>query len=285
MRCRILMETGGKLAGSPGTHALLHEYARYVHAQARDAFTVGEVYDSLGTMLTYYPDQLDVVFRVRGRRTASSPRCARGSSRGLLARSCDCSARCLTIVGRRSCAITINRAPARSSAGTWGRRERRRSLLLTLPGVPFVYYGEEIGMIGAKPDERLRTPMQWSRVARGWVHAWHAMGGASDRFVDDHRRSRTCDPTSLLDLYRRLIHLRSSMPALGEGELVPLTSSVDGVAAYLRRKGGQMAMVVVNLTSDSVRSVTLASDSGSHGARDMATARCDRNRQRQTHYR
>ena len=38
-------------------------------------------------------------------------------------------------------------------------------LLLTQPGVPFIYYGEEIGMSGAKPDERIRTPMQWDSTA------------------------------------------------------------------------------------------------------------------------
>ena len=37
------------------------------------------------------------------------------------------------------------------------------TLLLTLPGLPFVYYGEEIGMTGDKPDPRLRTPMHWTR--------------------------------------------------------------------------------------------------------------------------
>jgi hypothetical protein len=35
-------------------------------------------------------------------------------------------------------------------------------LLLTLPGLPFVYYGEELGMTGDKPDPRLRTPMHWT---------------------------------------------------------------------------------------------------------------------------
>ena len=39
------------------------------------------------------------------------------------------------------------------------------TLLLTMPGIPFVYYGEEIGMTGAKPDPRLRTPMHWNRQA------------------------------------------------------------------------------------------------------------------------
>ena len=36
------------------------------------------------------------------------------------------------------------------------------SVLMTAPGVPFIYYGEEIGMTGEKPDEQIRTPMQWS---------------------------------------------------------------------------------------------------------------------------
>jgi alpha-amylase len=34
--------------------------------------------------------------------------------------------------------------------------------LLTAEGVPFVYYGEEVGLAGTKPDERIRTPMPWS---------------------------------------------------------------------------------------------------------------------------
>ena len=45
--------------------------------------------------------------------------------------------------------------------GDVGRNKVAASLLLTGPGVPFVYYGEEIGMAGAKPDERIRTPMHW----------------------------------------------------------------------------------------------------------------------------
>ena len=35
-------------------------------------------------------------------------------------------------------------------------------ILLTSPGTPFIYYGEEIGMMGRKPDENIRRPMQWS---------------------------------------------------------------------------------------------------------------------------
>lgn len=41
------------------------------------------------------------------------------------------------------------------------------SLLLTLPGTPFLYYGEEIGMQGAKPDEYIREPMLWYADSAG----------------------------------------------------------------------------------------------------------------------
>ena len=51
-------------------------------------------------------------------------------------------------------------------------------LLLTGPGTPFLYYGEEIGMTGTKPDERIRTPMRWTAEPRGRVHHRHAVGAA-----------------------------------------------------------------------------------------------------------
>ena len=41
------------------------------------------------------------------------------------------------------------------------------ALLLTGPGVPFLYYGEEIGQIGAKPDEMIRNPMPWTDGTNG----------------------------------------------------------------------------------------------------------------------
>ncbi|NIQ29665.1 MAG: DUF3459 domain-containing protein, partial [Acidobacteria bacterium] len=51
------------------------------------------------------------------------------------------------------------------------------------------------------------------------------------------------DPSSLLNLYRELIHLRAEHPALGSGELVALDPGTEAVAAYLRRTGDQVALV------------------------------------------
>jgi len=135
-------------------------------------------------------------------------------------------------------------------------------VLLTLPGVPFVYYGEEIGMIGAKPDERIRTPMQWRPGhADGFTtgRAWEPLQPDSTTTTVE---AEDRDSTSVLAMNRRMIRLRSRVPALGEGMLVPLEASVDGVAAYLREAGDQQVLVLANLTSQTLDGVALWSRRG-----------------------
>ena len=61
--------------------------------------------------------------------------------------------------------------------GDLTRQKEAAALLLLGPGTPFIYYGEEIGMSGDKPDEQIRTPMRWDRSepARGLLDR-HAVG-------------------------------------------------------------------------------------------------------------
>jgi glycosidase len=136
-------------------------------------------------------------------------------------------------------------------------------LLLTMPGVPFVYYGEEIGMVGAKPDERLRTPMQWRAAhADGFTTGtpWETLQADS---LTTTVEAEDADSESVLTMNRRLIHLRALTPALGEGTLVPVPASAEGVAAYARRAGNRVILVVANLTSSPVRGVTFSATVGS----------------------
>src|SRR5438445_1903567 len=57
-----VVEEGTCLAGCPGTHALLREYAAHLRGVKPDAYTVGEVWANIATMLPYYPDQLTAYF-------------------------------------------------------------------------------------------------------------------------------------------------------------------------------------------------------------------------------
>jgi alpha-glucosidase len=110
-------------------------------------------------------------------------------------------------------------------------------LLLTLPGAAFVYQGEEIGLVngpGVNPPldragrDRLRHPMQWETGPEAGFTTgtpWLPVVDPERRNVEDQRG----DPGSLLELYRRLLELRSR---LGSG--FRLLDAEPGVVAFER---------------------------------------------------
>ena len=117
-------------------------------------------------------------------------------------------------------------------------------------------------MIGAKPDERLRTPIQWTnRHAGGFTSGtpWEALQDDSSTTTVE---AEAGDSLSVLAMNRRMIHLRSRVPALGDGTLVPLQASQEGVTAYLRRRGSSIVLVVANLTRETLDDVTVTSEGG-----------------------
>jgi glycosidase len=241
-----LVEEGQQLANTAGTHAVLREYGAYVRQIAPASFTVGEVWDSVGSMLPYYPDQLDSHFAfelanaiIDAVRTGSGKDLFTGYLR--LQR---------TLPSDRWSPFLRNHDQTRTMTelrGDVGRAKLAATLLLTLPGLPFVYYGEEIGMTGDKPDERLRTPMHWTRAPAAGFTAGKPWETLQPDSLTANVQAEDGDPSSLLTLYRTLIHLRARNPALGSGRLVPLTTGSDAVTAYLRREGARTVLVVANL--------------------------------------
>lgn len=267
-----LLEEGSCLTGCPGTHAFLHEYATHVDSVKPGAYTVGEVWGDIGTLLPYYPHQLTSYF---GFELADSLLSVvrSGSAAGLLPgflRLQD------TLPAYRWSPILSNHDGTRSMTilgGDVARAKLAATLLLTLPGLPFVYYGEEIGMTGDKPDPRLRTPMQWApRSGVGFTTGtpWEAPQPdslATNVAVED------TNPASLLNLYRRLIHLRRTNAALADGRLVALLSDNPHVAAYLRSAGDHAVLVVANLgsgaASSSITSAGRVLASGAYTGRNL----------------
>ncbi len=267
-----LVEQGTCMIGCPGTHAFLHEYAAHVDSVKPGAYTVGEAWGNIGMQLPYYPDQLTSYFTFE---IADSLLAAvrRGTAGGLLAgylRLQD------TLPQYRWSPFLSNHDGTRSLTvlgGDVAKGKLAATLLLTLPGLPFVYYGEEIGMTGDKPDPRLRTPMQWAaRPGLGFTTGTPWESAQSDSFTTTVASEET-DPGSLLNLYRRLIHLRRQNEALANGALVPLTAGSPQVAAYLRRSGTHAVLVVANLGA-AASGVALVSDagalrSGTYAARNL----------------
>ncbi|MFW5893025.1 MAG: alpha-amylase family glycosyl hydrolase [Bacillota bacterium] len=123
------------------------------------------------------------------------------------------------------------------------------NMLFTLPGVSWVYYGEEIGMDGGKPDERIRQPFKWSSDSE--YNAEGQPGGIQD--WNDHNQSidgvegQLDDDRSLLNHYRELISLKKSHAVLSDGDLEEVDTSENDVIAYTRSDGDTTYLVVHHL--------------------------------------
>jgi alpha-glucosidase len=143
-------------------------------------------------------------------------------------------------------------------------------MLLTLRGTPFLYYGEEIGMRNVSiPADRLqdplartlhpnvardgeRTPMQWeSGPGAGFTSAepWLPLAADTDQRNAAAQRQ---DPASLLNLYRQLIALRRTTPALSRGTYRRLNAPPE-VLAYERQHGDSRVVVALNFGDAPVR--------------------------------
>ncbi|MBI2326739.1 alpha-glucosidase C-terminal domain-containing protein [Candidatus Curtissbacteria bacterium] len=139
-------------------------------------------------------------------------------------------------------------------------------LLFTLRGMPFVYYGDEIGMknedipLGKQKDlvgNRLtanrdgeRTPMQWDEsVHAGFsiVKPWLPVG---EKYKDVNVKKELSDPISMLRLYRQLIHYRANSYVLLRGSYRSLDLGDNHVFAYLRELGDEKVLVILNFSKD-----------------------------------
>ena len=141
-----------------------------------------------------------------------------------------------------------------------GRIELANSLLLTLPGSPVIYYGDEIGMgdnIGLDDREGVRTPMQWSNGP----NAGFSTADRADLYaplIEDETfgyqrlnvEAQRADPGSLLNRMREMIRVRKGHLAFGRGTCRFLPAGNDAVLAYLRTHGEETILVVNNLSSE-----------------------------------
>ena len=137
------------------------------------------------------------------------------------------------------------------------------AIYLTLPGVPYLYYGEEVGMLGLKPDEFIRTPMQWSPGANGGFSSGTPWIGLNSNFASFNVETMQADPNSLWSHYRNLIHARTSSPALSGGNIELIDSTDGALLSFLRTGGDESVLVVHNLDVDALQDVAFSMGSSS----------------------
>jgi len=131
------------------------------------------------------------------------------------------------------------------------------SLLLSLPGSPIIYYGDEIGMgdnIFLGDRNGVRTPMQWSPDRNAGFSRADPQRLFLPPVMDPiygfeavNVEAQLREPSSLLNWMRRLLSVRKSVKAFGRGQLVFLRPGNRKILAFLREYGDEIVLCVVNL--------------------------------------
>ena len=129
------------------------------------------------------------------------------------------------------------------------------SLYILAEGVPFIYYGEEIGMRSGTDDPSKRTPMIWNATL--------ASGKPKDKLQSTWSESRyntktvpvaeqSKDPNSLLQYYKRLIRVKTSHPAFYAGRFKAVATGNDYVSSWQMKSDTETAFVMVNVSKNDV---------------------------------
>jgi glycosidase len=242
---RHLVEAGNEFSNTPGTHAVLRDFGQYVRSIAPQSYTIGEVWDNPDVILTYYPDQLDAYFAFPISEALIAA--VRTGKAGGLIPTVEQFQR--AVPAYRFAPFQRNHDQTRTMTALGNDTAGAKlavTILMTLPGVPFIYYGEEIGMTGDKPDERLRTPMQWTSTSRGFTTGKPWESGQADTLTANVAAEER-QPNSLLKLYQWLIRLRANDAALQSGTLEPVATGNDAVVAYERSDSSGRVLVMANL--------------------------------------
>ena len=104
-------------------------------------------------------------------------------------------------------------------------------------------------MVGAKPDEQIRTPMQWSSEQGGGFTKGKPWESPQPDWAVTNVEAQERDAGSLLNHYRRLIQLRNNHPALNSGDIAVGSANMSWIAAFVRRSSAETIVVMINFGS------------------------------------
>jgi glycosidase len=147
----------------------------------------------------------------------------------------------------------------RALGGDAGAARVAAAVLLALPGTPFIYYGEELGMQGGAGGDDLnkRTPYRWDPSGKGFTTGvpWFDVNEAAGVDLQTER----ADPGSLWSLYRSLIVLRHAQTPLarGGGSYVLFPGKPASVLALVRDDAGKKVLFIGNVAATAVGAFTV----------------------------
>ena len=257
-----LIEEDRNQENTRATHEWLRGFYKIYKDANPEALAVGEVWSSTLEVSKYIGDQIDLAFEFNTAEAMLNS--ARGQNRNPVLRA---HRQIAEFYPPNQFATFLtnhdqDRVMTQLRENThWAKTAA--SLLLTGPGVPFIYYGEEIGHIGGKPDENIRTPMQWSNADNaGFTTASVAWRAPQRNYRDVNVAAQTDDPNSLLSHYRRLIHTRDGHEALRIGDWREVNVEDRRLYSFLRHSDNETLLVLINLSDEPISDYSLSLEEG-----------------------
>lgn len=257
-------------AGHPDVHDVHRRFRSVVDSYEKDVLTVGEMHIfDMPEWASYYGAQLDEFTMPFNFHLMAADWDAASVRAAVESVMWNVPERAWTnwTMGNHDETRLASRLPA-------GQERNAATLILTLRGIPFLYYGDELGMrehvteaasrdpwgrnVEGLSRDGARTPMQWSPEPQAGftgadVTPWLPVSPSSREV---NVETELDDETSTLNMYRRLIALRGASPALRIGTFESDPASTDDVYIYSRRHEGTTMTVAVNF-EDEARSVSL----------------------------
>lgn len=261
---RHLFESpAGQISDQPESHTFIKRLRPQLLGPHPDAFLVAEAWTNLSTVASYYgqADEFDLAF---GFDTGAAIRTAiKDGVRADFVQVLSAAER--NYLDRRfEAPFLTNHDMARVMADLGNDPSAMRlaaATLFALPGTPFLYYGEELGMVGGPTpaDEDKRTPMRWDAAGPNFGFTTGTPWRRAPEAAGVDVATQSADPNSLLNLYRQLIRLRLAHPALSTGGATRPGSSGGGpgTAAILRTKDNQRILYVVNFRNEAATELTI----------------------------
>jgi glycosidase len=252
-----LIEEGEKQINTVSTHDWLRDFYKTYKADNSQAFTIGEVYNADASLAkTYTGDQMDMVFNFEF--ASSILNSAKGGSNSAIDSALTFAKQSLPSWDFGTFLTNHDQNRVMSTlSGNIDQAKISAFLLLTSPGVPFIYYGEEIGMQGEKPDEDIRLPMQWTSAQNAGFTSGSPWMAPNTDYLTVNVEAEKNDKDSLLNYYSELIAIRKQSSVLANGNLLILQTKNTGVFAALRSEDNETLLVLANLTANKITDYSL----------------------------
>jgi len=258
-----IIEEGDQLQSTQGTLDFWADYNAHVKATAPDMLSVGEAWTNTSTVLQYVTsDRLDLCFEFD--LSYATVGAANDEYAGWIADKANQVYMQYPYLQYATFLTNHDQDRVFTNLGEdEGKAKVAAGLYLTLPGVPFLYYGEELGMIGSGDHLNIRTPMQWTGGSTAGFTSGTPWNYIQSNFTTHNVESEDPDPNSLLSWYRKLIHVRNSSPALRRGTHAPLGASDGQVMAFVRSDEQQTVLCMTNTTGSSKSGITVTGNATS----------------------